>query len=326
MRLFIAMLAAALVLLTGQAALAEEIAFTGKTVSPNHTEIFSPHATPEEVAAFKAASGEDQGPDSPFAPFTGKMTVTKLLTGIGQNVNADQKLLEFVYPREGLAAWRGRLSQSDVAALEAQLGKARSKEALLRASLTEARKLRERGIASGEAVSELARQLQVAALQEAVLADKMGLARGMAEGELDEARKRFGKNVDKGLLTGTSWIVAPEPGTVLWVNPDLQPGMILTARTRLFVVGSLDPLLVRAWVYESQATRLRVGDKAQISFESLSGKTVSGAVSRVSMSPVYGDPQMPSEFEVDLTLQNPGLVLKEGLRGAVTVQVPDGPR
>lgn len=333
MRLCIALLVALiLALLAGGAANASELTFTGKTVSPNHTEIFSPHAPAEVVAAYKAAAGaaQSQGQDlgAPGAPFTGKMTVTKLLTGIGQKVDVDQRLLEFTYPPEGLIAERGKLGQPAVTALEAQWEGTRSQANQAAAALDEAKELQERGIASDQAVKDIAQALQVAQLKEQVLADKVRLARDAAEAAVISAQKKFGKNVDKGLLTGRSWIVSPVAGTVLWINPDLTPAMVLDKPTRLFTVGSLDPILVRAWVYESQAVKLRVGDKAQISFESLAGKTFPAAVSRISMTALFlgPDPQLPSLFETDFTVSNPDLLLKEGMRGTIKVQIPDGPR
>ena len=317
MRLFTTIFVLALALLATGHARAEEIVLTGKTFSPNRAEIFSPHALEVQPSTVSAGS------EVLFSPFT-QMKVSKLLTEIGQKVTADQCLLEFDYPHEGLIAERRKLSQTGLMIQEVRLEQVRSEISTLRASLAGAQALRQKGVVSSQQVTDLERTLQVKTLEAQALAAKAELERGVAEGGLETARKKFGKVVDEHSLSGRSWITSPVPGFVLWVNPDLKPGMVVAKKTRLFVVGSLDPILFKADVYEDRAIRLRAGDKARVTFEALPGKTFEGAVSRVAVTPLSGDVLTPSQYEVELSLPNPGLILKEGVRGEATVQVPDG--
>jgi len=319
MRLLITTVVLVSALLASGHALAKEIVLNGKTFSPNRMEIFSPHALVAQPAAGVA------GTETLFSPFT-QMKIIKLLADIGQRVTVDQHLLEFDYPPEGLIAERRKLSQAGLMTQEASLEKVRADIAQLRASLAAAQALRAKGAASDQNVNDLARELQVDVLKEQALASHVELDRGVAEGGLATAQKKFGKTADEHRFTGRSWITAPVAGFVLWANPDLKPGMILTQKTRLFVVGSLDPILFRADVYEEQAVRLRGGDKARVTFEALPGRTFDARISRVGVTPLPGGIQTSSQYEVEITLQNPDLALKEGVRGEAAVQVPDGPR
>jgi len=328
MRLLITTLVLASVFSAAGHAFAGEIVFTGKTVSPNHTEIMSPHAVSDGDKAKTGGSAELAGAAVSFSgTFTGQMKIVSLLADIGQKVDANQNLLQFDYPLQGLIKERGKLSQADLLDAEYQLERVRADIASLRAVLSAAQSLRERGIASNKDVASLTRDLEVKTAKEQALAYRVQIEQGAAEGGLDSAKKKFGEKVDEHHLTGTAWIASPVEGHVLWVNPDLKPGMILTRKTKLFVVGSLDPIAVRAWLYERQVVQMRVGDKASVAFENLPGKTFEGSVTRISMSPVFSDVQLPSEYEVEITVPNPGLLLKEGARGKVTVetQTPDTP-
>jgi multidrug resistance efflux pump len=112
-------------------------------------------------------------------------------------------------------------------------------------------------------------------------------------------------------------------GYVLWINPDLRKGVKLNRDTDLFQVGILDPIVIRAQVHEIEAVRLKLGDKAKVTFDSMPGKEFTATVSRIPWAPLPTSLQQPSYYEIELTLPNPDMSLKEGLKGTVTI-VPKG--
>jgi len=312
-------------------ALAEEITFVGKTYSPNHMEVLSPHASPQELKVFDAMAremkqkrGEDAEP--PVKPFTGRMKVTKMMADIGHKVDLEQRLLEYAFPPEDLLSERRKVSQAELKSLDASLESIHADVASKRKKLEEARMRHGRGMASDQDVSDLAKDLELAKLKERMLDENLRFEREMAKGELDLAKAKFGAKTTDRYIPGVSWITTPVAGYVLWVNPEVKPGIILAKKTKLFVVGSMDPILVRALVHEIQLTKLRVGDKAKIVFDTLPGKSFEASIIRIPMTANQTDVQLPSHFEVELSLPNPDLFLKEGMRGQVSVQIPDGPR
>lgn len=331
MRLKTLLIALIIAALFGDKALAEDISFIGKTFSPNHMEVLSPHATPEEMKLFEAMAkevkekrGEDAEP--PAKPFTGRMKVMKIMADIGHKVDLDQRLLEYAFPPEDLQGERRKLSQAGLMSLEANVERLRTDLAAKRRALEEARIKADKGLASRQELDDLARDVDISSQRLRSVEENLRLERELAKGDLELAKAKFGSKTTASNLPSVSWINSPVAGYVLWTNPEVKAGAILTKKTRLFAVGSLDPILVRAMVHEIHVAKLRVGDKASIVFDTIPGKTFEAAISRIPMTANQTDVQLPSHFEVELSLPNPGLALKEGMRGQVTVRVPDGPR
>lgn len=329
MRLFLSLAALSVAALFYSSAAAEEIVFVGKTYSPNHMEVYSPHASPDELKIFESMAKEiklKRGEDAelPIKPFTGRMKVLRLLADIGQHVDLEQHILEYAYPTEDLLSERRKLSRADLMDLEATLESTRADIAAQRKKLDEARMRHARGLASDQELTDLGRNLELAKSKERIIDEKLRLEKEMAGDELELAKARFGAKASERNIPGVSWITSPVEGYVLWANPEVKPGVILDKKTKLFVVGSMDPILVRALVYETQLPKLRVGDKAVITFDTLPGKTFEASIVRIPLTATQTAVQLPSHFEVELSLPNPGLALKEGMRGQVRVQIPEG--
>jgi len=310
---------------------AEEITFVGKTYSPNHMDVMSPHATPDELKVFDAMAKEvkqKRGDDAepPVKPFTGRMKIIKMMADIGHKVDLDQRLLEYAFPPEDLLSEKRKISQADIRSLEASLESVRASVTANRKKLEEARLRHSRGLASDQDLRDMTKDLELAKTKERILDENLRFEREMAKGELDLAKAKFGAKTTEHYIPGVSWINTPVAGHVLWVNPEVKPGIILSKKTKLFVVGSMDPILIRALVHEIQLPKLRVGDKAKVVFDTLPEKSFEASIIRIPMTANQTDVQLPSHFEVELSLPNPDLFLKEGMRGQVTVQIPDGPR
>jgi multidrug resistance efflux pump len=272
----------------------------------------------------KQKRGEDAEP--PVKPFTGRMKVTKMMADIGHKVDLDQRLLEYAFPPEDLLSERRKVSQAEIRSLEASLESTRATVASNRKKLEETRLRHSRGVASDQEVSDMTKDLELAKLKERMLDENLRFEKEMAKGELDLAKAKFGTKTTQHHIPGVSWITTPVAGYVLWANPEVKPGIILSKKTKLFVVGSMDPILIRALVHEIQLSKLRVGDKAKVVFDTLPEKSFEASIIRIPMTANQTDVQLPSHFEVELSLPNPDLFLKEGMRGQVTVQIPEGPR
>lgn len=76
----------------------------------------------------------------------------------------------------------------------------------------------------------------------------------------------------------------------------------------------MNPMCLRTHVYEEEALRLKLGDQGTVQPESLPGWKLKGRVSRMSWTPLSLDPLKPSYYEVEFTVENTGLILREGLR------------
>lgn len=129
-----------------------------------------------------------------------------------------------------------------------------------------------------------------------------------------------------GILQEESALRSPMDGTVIWIHPDMRPGSVLDPEKEVFLVGLMDPMLLRAHVYEEEALRLEVGDKVTVIPESLPQRRLRANVSRIAWSPVSMELLAPSYYEVEFTVPNPHLHLRKGLRVIIHMFKPPGSR
>ncbi len=313
---------------------AEDIVFMGKTMSPEKYDIWSPHAGPEQMKVYqamvdelKAKRGDVEGIEDelPYKPFTGKIIVQRLMADIGQQVGADQPLLTYTFPPEEIQAERRKLSETEINSMEAGLARVTADMHQLNLQLEEFRHRVSTGTVSSQQITDKVREIEVAGMKLRAMRDSINFEKEMNRGELELARAKYGPKTSSKHLPLEAYVRSPVNGYVLWSNPDLKAGAILDKQVQLFSVGRMDPILIRALVHEMKLPKLHVGDAAAVTFESMPGKTFTAHISRIAISADQSDAQMPSHYQVELTLPNPGIALKEGLRGQVTIAEPDTP-
>lgn len=79
-----------------------------------------------------------------------------------------------------------------------------------------------------------------------------------------------------------SLIISPIEGTV--VNKYVKDGDYVTPGTPVVAIANMGSLLLRATVDEVDVGRLKVGQKATVTFDSLPGRTYQGTVSKISLA------------------------------------------
>jgi multidrug efflux pump subunit AcrA (membrane-fusion protein) len=87
-----------------------------------------------------------------------------------------------------------------------------------------------------------------------------------------------------------------------------------------FQVGVMDPMLLRAQAFEIEALQVRVGQPAEVTLDALPGRKFQAKVSRISWSSTTITPDQPAYYEVELTVPNPDLDLKEGLKARIVLR------
>jgi len=313
---------------------AEDIVFMGKTMSPEKYDIWSPHAGPEQMKVYlamveelKAKRGDVKEGEEvlPYKPFTGRIIVQRLMADIGQQVGSDQPLLTYTFPPEEIQAERRKLSESEINSMEAGLARVTADQHRLNLQLEEFRHRVSTGTVSSQEITDKIREIEVVGMKLRAMRDSISFEKEMNRGELELAKAKYGPKTSSKHLPQEAYVRSPVNGYVLWSNPDLKSGAILEKQVQLFTVGRMDPLLIRALVHEMKLPNLHVGDEAAVTFASMPGKTYTARISRIAISADQSDAQMPSHYQVELTLPNPGIALKEGLRGQVTIAEPGTP-
>jgi Cu(I)/Ag(I) efflux system membrane fusion protein len=109
-------------------------------------------------------------------------------------------------------------------------------------------------------------------------------------------------------------VYAPSSGTVL--KREALPGKYVEPGTTLYEVADLSTVWISADIYESEVAAVTLNQPASVTFAAYPGETFRGTVS-------YVYPILNTEartVRVRLEMPNPGLKLKPGMYGNVTVQ------
>jgi len=108
-------------------------------------------------------------------------------------------------------------------------------------------------------------------------------------------------------------IYAPSSGTVL--KREAMPGKYVEPGTTLYELADLSTVWISAAIYESEVAAVTLNQPASVTFAAYSGESFQGTVSYVS-------PTLSTEartVRVRVELPNPGLKLKPGMFGTVTL-------
>jgi multidrug efflux pump subunit AcrA (membrane-fusion protein) len=250
-------------------------------------------------------------------PYTGQ--IMSMPVAIGQKVKKDDVLSTFEIPLETRMSEKRTLSLAGVKDLEHQLATTGKDIDKLRVKRKELEVMEKQNMATSQALAQNAQEIEVLEKQRVAQQEKLAVEKEQAQQRLELARDRFGPKANFGSLPNEGIVKAPVEGYVLWINPELRKGVKLARDTELFQVGVLDPILIRAQVHEIEALRLKLGDQAKVTFDSIPGKEYTATVSRIPWAPLPTALQQPSYYEIELTLPNADYALKEGLKAQVTI-------
>jgi len=270
---------------------AQEITFAGKLYSPEKLSVTIPYAA----------------------------KITSLTGTIGQHVKKGDTLATFEIPPETRMVEKRSLSLTEVKDIEQQLAAIARDTDKQKVRRQELQIMEKQNMATSQALAQNAEDLNVLDKQRTALQERLSLEKDLANERLALYRNRFGPSANFGNLPKDGIITAPIDGYVLWINSDMHNGVKLPANTEVFQVGTLDPLLIRAQVYELEALRLKVGDKAAVTFDTMPGKELTATVSRIPWTPLPSPIMQPSYYEIELTLPNPDYSLREGMKVMVHV-------
>jgi multidrug efflux pump subunit AcrA (membrane-fusion protein) len=255
---------------------------------------------------------------SVFLPYQAKiMSVTGQ---IGQRVKHGDILATYELPLESRMDQRSSLSPTSVKDLEYQLSVVDNEIDKLSAKAKELDAMKQRNMASPQSLDLTAKEIESARKRKASLNEQLIMARELLSDRVELAKDRFGNAAGVGKSPKDGIVKAPCDGYVMWQHPALRAGVILGSQTELFQVGTLNPMVVRAQVHEIEAFKIKEGEKATVTFDSIPGKKFTATVSRIPWSPLPSTLQQPSYYEIELTIANPDLEFREGLKAQITIQ------
>lgn len=268
--------------------------------------------------------------------FTGKLTcyikrpviipmaadIIALSVQPGTKVKEGEILGRYRLIPESLAALHRRLIAPQVLDMQAKMADINKGLELLENKRNTLQELARQNMAPAQSLAQVDQEIKALAKQRSVLQEGMSQAERTKAEEEALARKQLGVAFKSGQIPKEGVLVAPIDGYVVWMHPDLRQGAQLGGGTPVMMIGVMDPMLVRAPVHEIEALKLKVGDKADITVESLPGQKFTAQVSRLPWAPPTISLDQPTYYDVEFKVPNPDLLLKEGLKATIEIRRP----
>ncbi len=254
-----------------------------------------------------------------------KGTVHRLWVRGGQLVKKGEVLASYRVSSDMVPGLKRRIAAVQVKDLEVLLSELDKSLTLLNGRKRELVQLAGKDLAPAQGLKQVDAEIQAAERHRAAVIEKLRIEKEVVRNDLDALREQMGGSL-KGVDTQEPVrLVAPITGHVIWINPELREDAELPPGTAAFIVGVMDPMLMRAQVHEMEAVKLSVGDSAEVTFESLPNQIFKAEVSRLAWAPLTPALEQPSYYDLELTLPNPELTLREGMKGQVALQKAANP-
>jgi multidrug resistance efflux pump len=242
----------------------------------------------------------------------------------GQKVKAGEIMGRYRLIPESLQALRQRLLTSQIYDLRARMAEIDKGLTTLKNKKNTLTQLTQKNLAPTQSLTQVNEDIQALSQQRAALGDAMQQADRTKQEEQALLRKQLGVSIQSGHIPTEGALVAPIDGYVVWMFPDLRQGAELKGGTPVIVIGVMDPMLLRAEVYESEAQKLKVGEEADIALDSLPGKKFTARVSRLPWAPPVVSLEHPTYYDVEFKVANPDLIIREGMKATVTMRPAGG--
>jgi multidrug resistance efflux pump len=184
----------------------------------------------------------------------------------------------------------------------------------------EVKQLAEQNLSSPQTSITINREINTLSKQQHSGKERLQQLQNLTKADLVYLKDQLGKFIESGQVPQEAAIISPLNGYVLWVQPELREGAELGPGTRAFIVGVLDPIIVMADVHELEAMQLALGDKAEVTVDSLPDRKFTAQVSRLSLTPIDPKTEQPSYYQIEFTVANRDLELKDGLKARITIR------
>jgi multidrug resistance efflux pump len=251
-------------------------------------------------------------------PFAG--VITSLKAHSGQQVEAGETLATYRLTPQAYLAIQQRLSLPQLAEIKTKLAEADRALMPLQSKQRELTQLVQNKLAPPQSLNQVNQQIKVIEQEKATIQERLKEVSQLAKEDREVLSQLLGSRLKSGQVPREVALLAPINGYIIWVNPEVRVGAELPPLPAAFQVGVMDPMLVRAQAFEIEALQIKVGDQAELTLDSIPGRTFPAEVSRISWSSTVTALEQPAYYEVELKVSNPDLALKEGLKARIVLR------
>jgi multidrug efflux pump subunit AcrA (membrane-fusion protein) len=251
-------------------------------------------------------------------PFKG--IITSLRAHSGQRVEKGQILATYLLAPEARMAIQQRLSPQQIADMEMRLLEMDRALVPMLSKQEELTLLVQKKLAPSQSLALANQDIAFLRKGKKTLGESLQKARQLAQQDGEVLSNLLGTSLKSGQVPQEGSLKAPCSGYIIGVNPEMREGAELPPMAGAFIVGVMDPMLLRAQAFEIEALQVKIGQKAEVTLDALPGRKFQATVSRVAWSSIATGPDTPAYYEVELKVPNPDLDLKEGLKARVVLR------
>ncbi len=249
--------------------------------------------------------------------------VDELLVNIGESVHKDQRLVRYhLHPRE-LRAFQGELyTGGGQAEMQMQISALEQELLHINAQKRTSAELTAKGLTSPSDAQRNSRQLALLLQRKDALLQKREAYTADFNLHMDELETYFGHKLKKGdTLPRELFLTAPMDGTIIDISPRTRSRGRVDPNTAAVTMAVLDPIQIQIQVYESEVSRMHIGQEVSVDVVNMGGKKVRGKISMLSWMPIDATIAVPSFYFVYIDIENPDHMIRPGYKALVHIDV-----
>lgn len=254
-------------------------------------------------------------------PFPGIFTDIRITPG--QFVKKGEIICQYDLDK-GKAIELGReILFTELDALKGNIESTKQKIISLEQNEQELLKLTAEKLSPKSVLDSLQAELKLTRASLSVLEKQSTNARILADRTLNQIRELLGDStLESGKIPDIVKMKAPISGIILTLHPQLRVNSLLPEGTSITQIGTMETMLVRSLVYERDVIHLSPGVNVRFFPDSLPGRSFPATVIAVDRTPSTPNPELPSYYQVEMTIKNDALELREGFKGRVEYDRP----
>jgi len=253
-------------------------------------------------------------------PFKG--VFTKLVATAGQKVKRGDVLARYRLSPDVILQIKRRLSPPQIADLEIGLNDVEKALSSLDGRYNEIRSLMVENMAPEQSLAQVEREMRLLKERQAALQQRIAQERQFARDDTLALKEQLGTAFAPNHVPEVVSLLAPVNGQVISINSEVREGAEVGPGLPAFTIGTTDPMIMKTQVFETDSVQCNIGDPAEITVESLPNRKFEAKISRIALTPVNPGLGDPSYYELEFSVNNPDLTLKDGLKAVACVRKP----
>ena len=251
-------------------------------------------------------------------PFRG--VITSLDVRPGQTVKKGQVLARYKLWSDIAQQLQKQVAAPQIQDLEMALASLDKALIPLEAKRAETESLVKENMAPSQSLVQIEKEIQFQKQSRKAAEERLKLERQLLVEFKAYVKDLLGGSLDPVAGSEDASITAPIAGQVVSIQSDLREGLELGPGAPTFIIGVMDPMVIHAQVHESDIVNVHLGEKAEVTMESVPDRTFEATVNRFSLTPLASGVTDPSYYDIEFTIPNSDYVLKEGFKGEIVFQ------